>query len=162
TRKLEGLIRSRRAPRALPSSCPAALRGVVAKALAPNPATRYASAREFQADLQAFLERKPTVAEMEQRPRWSPGSTIEAARDGLQHVTGTAQRVRERLGPGGALACFATGVALWIGGSLLWQVRGRGAVRAQATAPPNVEQEVGLLYAAAGERILEAYRNGSD
>ncbi len=65
TRKLEGLIRSKRPPRALPAACPAGLRAIVVKALAPEARQRYRSAVEFQADLQLFLERKPTLAEVE-------------------------------------------------------------------------------------------------
>ena len=56
TRRLESLIRSKRPPRALPASCPAGLRAIAMKALAPDARQRYRSAREFQADLQAFLE----------------------------------------------------------------------------------------------------------
>src|ERR1019366_4286594 len=60
TRKLEGLIRSKRPPRALPASCPAGLRAIVMKALGPGAGQRYGSAAEFRADLQLFLERKLT------------------------------------------------------------------------------------------------------
>jgi serine/threonine-protein kinase len=69
TRKLEGLIRSKRPPRALPKSCPAGLRAVVMKALAPDARQRYGSAEEFRGDLQLFLEGKTTVAEAERRSR---------------------------------------------------------------------------------------------
>src|SRR5436305_1648854 len=69
TRKLEALIRSKRPPRALPVSCPAALRAVVMKSLAPEAGRRYLSAIEFQADLQLFLEGRQTLAEIERRPR---------------------------------------------------------------------------------------------
>src|SRR5262249_31599531 len=72
TRLLERLIRSRRAPRALPANTPRALKSVVMKSLAPDPSRRYGSAREFQADLQAVLERKPTIAELERRARLDP------------------------------------------------------------------------------------------
>src|SRR5436190_4563294 len=54
TRKLESLIRSKRPPRALPAACPAGLRLIVIKALAPDPGERYRSALEFKADLQSF------------------------------------------------------------------------------------------------------------
>src|SRR5450759_3945141 len=62
TRKLEGLIRSKRPPRALPASCPAGLRAIVMKALAPDARQRYRSALAFRADLRLFLARKPTLA----------------------------------------------------------------------------------------------------
>jgi serine/threonine-protein kinase len=43
TRKLESLIRSKRPPRALPPGCPAPLRAIAMKALAPEAARRYRS-----------------------------------------------------------------------------------------------------------------------
>src|SRR4051794_14589496 len=67
TRKLEALIRSKRSPRALPAGVPRGLRMIVGKALAPAATQRYGSARAFQADLQAFLEHRPTAAERERR-----------------------------------------------------------------------------------------------
>src|ERR1019366_4026184 len=87
TRKLEGLIRSKRPPRALPASCPAGLRAIVMKALAPGAGQRY------RADLQLFLERKPTRAETERRSGWNPNATVEAARQALRRVT---RRIRRR------------------------------------------------------------------
>src|SRR5262244_833798 len=87
TGRLEDLIRSRRPPRALGASCPAGLRAIVMKALAPDAGKRYGSAVEFQADLQRFLERKPTHAEIERRVRWNPSATLEAAREVLRKVT---------------------------------------------------------------------------
>src|SRR5579864_1289658 len=94
TRKLENLIRSGRPPRALPASCPRSLRAIVTKALAPNPQRRYGSAREFQADLQAFLEHKSTQAELERRAAWSPNATIEAAREYFRKATRTVKRAQ--------------------------------------------------------------------
>ena len=67
TRRLENLIRSKRPPGALPARCPRGLSAIVVKALAPEPARRYRSAAELQADLQSFLEHKPTRAEREKR-----------------------------------------------------------------------------------------------
>src|SRR5271165_1559374 len=52
TRKLENIIQSRRAPRALPEGCPASLRAIVSKALAADASHRYASATLFEHDLQ--------------------------------------------------------------------------------------------------------------
>ncbi|SPF45560.1 Serine/threonine protein kinase [Candidatus Sulfopaludibacter sp. SbA4] len=173
TRKLESLIRSKRAPRALPPRCPRGLRAVVSKALAPNPAHRYGTAREFQADLQAFLEHKPTMAEMERRTRWSPNSTMEAARAYLKRATQTMARAKAKvkgLDPASALGWFGLGMALWIGGAWAfqsWHAR-RVAAAATASAPskpapaPPADDGLPMLYAAAGQRILDAYRQSSD
>src|SRR5579871_198194 len=92
TNKLEELIRSGRPPRALPASCPRSLRAIVTKALAPDPRLRYASAEEFQADLQAFLEHRPVLAELERRAGWNPNATIEAARAYFRKATKTFRK----------------------------------------------------------------------
>jgi hypothetical protein len=140
TRKLEGLIRSKRPPRALPASCPPGLRAVVMKALAPDARQRYRTAVEFHADLQLFLERKPTRAETERRSGWNPNATVEAARQALRRVTRTVRRRHSRgLRLLGAAAYFATGMLLWIGGTLGWQVwtsRASAAARPVVKAPP--------------------------
>jgi len=186
TRKLESLIRSKRAPRALPPTCPRALRAVVTKALAPNPGQRYGSAQEFQGDLQTYLEHKPTAAEIEQRRGWSPNSTIEAARACLRRVTRTAQRVHMAWRVGGGVACFVMGMGLWIGGAYGWQAWHTRQVAAASippapvvtasispapAAPPPADkaapatlpaEQLPVLYAVAGERILESYRKSSD
>jgi hypothetical protein len=167
TRKLEGLIRSKRPPRALPVSCPAGLRAVVAKALAPEPRQRYRSAVEFQADLQLFLERKPTLAEIEHRPRWNPTATLEAAREALRRVTRTARRKRGRsVQILGAAAYFATGMLLWIAGTLGWQL---WQARASAAPPRPVvavkvtpEETLAQSYLASADRILDGYRTSAD
>ena len=163
TRRLESLIRSKRAPRALPSRCPAALRAIVSKALAPDPARRYRSAREFQSDLQAFLEHKQTVAELDRRTKWSPNSTIEAARAYLKRATVKLKRVH----PASALGWFALGMFLWIGGASAWQAwQARQVVAASApskpVAPSQPDEGLPALYAAAGQRILDSYRQSSD
>jgi tetratricopeptide (TPR) repeat protein/predicted Ser/Thr protein kinase len=54
TEWLERMIRSRIAPPPAPDPCPEPLRRILIKAMAPNPALRYPSAREFGADLEAF------------------------------------------------------------------------------------------------------------
>lgn len=77
TRKLENLIQSRRPPRAMPASCPAPLGAIVRKALAADLDRRYPTAAAFEADLAAYLDRKPTAAEMETEPRWDSNQTIE-------------------------------------------------------------------------------------
>jgi serine/threonine protein kinase len=117
TRKLESLIRSRRPPRALPSRCPAALRAIAMKALAPDPARRYRSARDFQADLQAFLEGKPVRAELEQRRAWNAAATMER----LRRVTRTVIRFQRRAQMAGGAAWFLLGMSLWIGGTIAWR-----------------------------------------
>lgn len=80
TRKLENLIQSRRPPRALPETCPPALRAVILKALAADSDRRYPSAADFEADLRSFLERKPTLAESERQPAWEANETLEKPR----------------------------------------------------------------------------------
>ena len=161
TRKLEDLIRSKRPPRALPGSCPAGLRAIVAKSLAPESSKRYRSAVEFQADLQLFLEGKPTLASIERRGRWNPTATLEAARQALRRVTRTARRRRTRSVKAlGAAAYFATGMMLWIGGTAAWQL---WQSRASAEAAPIVKAaapEPGLAqwYIASADQILNAYR----
>jgi eukaryotic-like serine/threonine-protein kinase len=168
TRKLESLIRSRRTPRALGPNCPRALRAVVTKALAPNPEQRYGSASELQADLQAFLERKPTIAEMERRPAWNANSTIEAARGCLRMATRTVRKASARLRLAGAVGWFAAGMALWIAGAVGWQLWQARRVAAASTAPSTApvisapEQGLPVLYTAVAERILESYRKSTD
>ncbi len=77
TRKLENLIQSRRPPRALPASCPGALRAIVWKALAADMEHRYPSAAAFQADLTAYLDGHHTLAELEHTPSWDSNATLE-------------------------------------------------------------------------------------
>jgi hypothetical protein len=164
TRKLEGLIRSKRPPRALPGTCPAGLRAIVMKSLAPDARKRYRTAAEFQEDLQLFLERKPTVAEIERRPRWNPTATLEAARDVLRRVTRTARRRQARgVQVAGAAAYFATGMMLWIAGTMgwqMWQSRANAAARPQAKAAPAENLAQG--YLASADQVLDGYRNSAD
>jgi serine/threonine protein kinase len=77
TRKLENLIQSRRPPRALPESCPAALRAIISKALASDILRRYGSAEAFESDLRAFQEGRPAAAEQEPIRSWNVNATIE-------------------------------------------------------------------------------------
>jgi len=160
TRKLESLIRSGRPPRALPSACPRGLRAIVTKALAPDPRKRYASAGEFQSDLQSFLEHRIPRAEMEQRPAWSPNSTIEAARAYLRKATRTMRRARARLKAVGAVAWFAVGMLLSMGGIYVWQAL-QANHSVAATAPPP-DLMLPNLYIATADHILEAYQNSAD
>jgi serine/threonine-protein kinase len=159
TGKLESLIRSRRPPRALPSTCPAPLRAIVIKALAPEPERRYRTAAAFQADLQAYLEHKLTSAELERRVKWSPGATLEAARDALRRITRTAQKIRRRghqVRIAGAIAWFAAGMTLWIGGSLLWQTAHARPISATVRIVPP-KPELDHWYIATATGIIESY-----
>jgi tetratricopeptide (TPR) repeat protein/predicted Ser/Thr protein kinase len=65
TEWLERMIRSRIAPPPAPDPCPEPLRRILIKAMAPNPALRYPSAREFGADLEAFQGGTPVAAASE-------------------------------------------------------------------------------------------------
>jgi hypothetical protein len=75
TRKLEGLIQSRRPPRALPASCPVGLRAIILKALGARAERRYASAADFADDLRAFADGRTTRAEKEV-PAWDTPETV--------------------------------------------------------------------------------------
>jgi eukaryotic-like serine/threonine-protein kinase len=160
TRKLETLIRSGRPPRALAATCPRPLRDIVSKALAADPRKRYQSAGEFQADLQAFLEHRTPVAEME-RHSWSPNATIEAAREYIRKATRTLRRARARLQVAGAVAWFALGMGLSIGGTFAWQAfQSSRPIPAAASPPPDLL--LPSLYIATADRVLEAYQKSSD
>ena len=67
TERLESMVRSRIAPPPVPDPCPEPLRRILIKAMAPNPALRYATAREFQDDLEA----------------WKSGGTVRAVHEDL-------------------------------------------------------------------------------
>jgi serine/threonine protein kinase len=91
TRKLEALIQSRKPPRALPEDCPVVLQQIVTKALSADIKRRYQSAREFEDDLQCFLDNRTTVAEAEaktkvnetvERPQGAVASKSPAASNG--------------------------------------------------------------------------------
>ncbi len=149
TRKLEAVIRSKRPPRALPHSVPRGLRMVVAKALARDVTQRYRSARAFEADLQAFLERRQTVAERERRSY----HTIEAARVVLRKATQTIARARRSVQVASAAGWFGAGMMLWIGGSYGWQaLQARPAL--DPPEPPGPRPNLSFLYRVEGERVL--------
>jgi len=175
TAKLESLIRSKRSPRALPPACPLALRAIVAKALAPRATQRYASAGAMQADLQAFLERKPTLAERERG--WSPNVTLEAAREMLRRASRTVGRGGARLRARGAAVSFAAGMVLWVGGTIGWEALQARRVAAAphlaagpaaaargpvATGGPVGALDLAGLYAAEAGRILDGYHSSQD
>jgi tetratricopeptide (TPR) repeat protein len=164
---------------------PKPLRLVVSKSLAGDEARRYRSAVEFMADLQAFLSHKPTLAEMERRAGWNPNATIEAARAALKKATRTVKQAGRHWRVIGAFGWFATGMALWIAGALVWQ--SWQSVQAQpAAARPNHARPVAAKsvaarlvtatsapmpetsidwpahYIAEADAILAAYRASSD
>jgi hypothetical protein len=171
TRKLEALIQSKRPPRALPMTVPRPLRLIVSKALAPAAGRRYPSARHLQADLQAFLEHRPTAAEQDRRGFGAGATaTIDAARQALRRATRTVARARVQLQLLGAAGWFATGMALWIGGTYGWQlVAARSTAKAAAPTPgkpaiptkveppkPKVPDDLATLYRVEGERAMAA------
>jgi hypothetical protein len=63
TERLERMIRSRIPPPPAPDPCPDPLRRILMKALANDPAVRYASARDFANDLILFRTGGPVVAQ---------------------------------------------------------------------------------------------------
>jgi serine/threonine protein kinase len=65
TEQLERKIRSRVPPPPAPDPCPEPLRRILAKAMAPDPEVRYATARDFAADLGAFRRGEPVSAATE-------------------------------------------------------------------------------------------------
>ncbi|HEX4810857.1 MAG TPA: serine/threonine-protein kinase [Bryobacteraceae bacterium] len=92
TRKLENLIQSGRPVRALPDDCPAPLRTVIAKSLAPNKDRRYPSAEEFERDLRAFVAGEPVAAAMEKQDFWNANDTINKAREQAEAVRGRVSK----------------------------------------------------------------------
>ncbi len=93
TRKLEALIQSRRPPRALPESCPAAMTAILHKALAGDLHQRYVSASAFENDVTLFLQGRPTVAEMERRVSWKSNPTVEKQRVVLPELKAVPARM---------------------------------------------------------------------
>lgn len=92
TRKLENLIQSGRPVRALPDDCPAPLKAVITKSLAPNKDRRYPSAQEFESDLRAFVAGKPVAAAMERQDFWNANATINKSRDEADAMRGRVNR----------------------------------------------------------------------
>jgi len=170
TRQLESLIRSGRPPRALPPSCPRALRLITMKALSPQAGERYNSAAELQADLQSFLEGRTTLAEKERRQGWSPGGTIEAARETLRKATRTVRQVSREWRLASAAAWFMAGMLLWVSGTMAWQkLQARTApVKSPPleAARPKIdraaeERTMGLLALARGYEALDRLEDGA-
>ena len=118
TRKLERLIRSGRPPRALPASCPAALKAVIGKALAPDAERRYKSAAAFGDDLKAFLEGAETAAGKEKRSAWKPNPTLESGQASKPKPARRPHKALRMAGRiAGALGCVLAGMLLFIGTS---------------------------------------------
>jgi predicted Ser/Thr protein kinase len=178
TEKLEALIRAKRPPRALPASVPKPLRLIVAKSLAREAERRYRSATEFMGDLQAFLQRAPTLAEAERRG-WMPNATIEAARQALRKATRTVKRANKQWRLASTGAWFLAGMTLWIGGTLAfqgWEKRVRAAAAETAarqraaqkpdrpTPPPAApaKEDLSPQYIQEADAIFAAYRQSSD
>src|SRR5262249_5697266 len=65
TERLEKMIRSRVPPPPAPDPCPESLRRILIKAMAPDPAVRYQSAREIADELKAFRAGGAVQAERE-------------------------------------------------------------------------------------------------
>ncbi|HTS29685.1 MAG TPA: serine/threonine-protein kinase [Bryobacteraceae bacterium] len=65
TERLERMIRSRIPPPPAPDPCPKPLRRILVKAMSPEAADRYQSAREFREDLEAFRAGEPVQAMLE-------------------------------------------------------------------------------------------------
>lgn len=86
TRKLENLIQSKRPPRALPESCPPALKAIISKALAADIEKRYASAEAMERDLRAFQEGRTAAAEQEPFRSWDSNATIEKHSGQREHA----------------------------------------------------------------------------
>jgi len=147
TRRLESLIRSKRPPRALPANCPARLRAIAMKALAPEAGRRYRSARDFQADLQAFLENKPVRAELERRHGWNAGATIARIRKVTRTLVQFDRHIQfhRHIQVVSGVSWFLLGMALWIGGTLAWR----------ATHVPALSLELPAIVAPAAPATLD-------
>ncbi len=118
TQKLENLIRSKRPPRALPSSCPRPLKAIVSKALAPDPDRRYASAAALCGDLKAFLEGEETAAEKEKRRSWRPNPTLEAVHLPRLELSPWIRKALRSAGRvAGAVGCVLIGMTVFMGTS---------------------------------------------
>ena len=64
-----------------------------------------------------------------------------------------------------AVAYFAAGMVLWIGGTLawqFWQAPSAAIPPARPTPAPAVTENLSQSYLAAAERTLEAYRTSAD
>jgi hypothetical protein len=150
TRKLERLIQSRRPPRALPASCPAPLKAVIGKALAPGAERRYKSAAALGEDLQAFLEGRQTIAEGEKRGAWKPNPTVESGQASKpkrsRRRPNKALRIAGRMA--GALGCILAGMLLFIGTSYCsryWRASRSADLNARWSLYMDMDAQFGFL-----------------
>lgn len=128
TRKLENIIRSKRPPRPLPPECPERLAIIIRKSLASDIKRRYPTASSFAADLECFLNGRPTIAECELKNAETnptvesvrvidhppPSGSRSASPSGKDTVWQTLLRVRvpRRVGRRGTVWAIAAGGAL--------------------------------------------------
>jgi hypothetical protein len=152
TRKLERLIQSRRPPRALPATCPAPLKAVIGKALAPGVERRYRSAAAFCGDLKAFLEGGETVAEGEKRGAWRPNPTVESGQASKPKRARRPSRFRKPLRVAGriasALGCVLAGMILFIGTSYCsryWRASRKGDLDGEWSLYSDMQAQFGFL-----------------
>jgi serine/threonine protein kinase len=94
TRRLEGLILSRRGAPSLDGSCPHGLEAIIAKLLAPTPAERYSSAQSIKADLERFQSGQLTEAEQTGWPR-----TVDEAKTRRTQPTADDEETRRTIKP---------------------------------------------------------------
>jgi serine/threonine protein kinase len=152
TRKLERLIQSRRPPRALPVTCPPALKAVIGKALAPDVERRYKSAAAFANDLKAFLEGDETVAGKEKRSAWRPNPTVES---GKASIPKPARRTSQPKSPlritgriAAALGWVLAGMLLFIGTSYCsryWKASREGDLNAEWSLYADMQAQFHFL-----------------
>jgi hypothetical protein len=158
TRKLERLIQSRRPPRALPLTCPAPMKAVIGKALAPDPRRRYESAADLSADLAAFLEGRPTAAEGEKRSAWRPNPTVESGQSRKAKGPRRYGRVLNVAGrTAAAMGCVLTGMLLFIGtsySSRYWRATQKGDLEAEWALYNDMPSQLGAFLR---EPLRQAY-----
>jgi serine/threonine protein kinase len=134
TRKLENVIRSKRPPRPLPKDCPERLAIIIRKSLASDIKRRYPTASAFAADLECFLNNRPTIAECELKNA-ETNPTVESARR-LDPATGSPRATKGRPG---AEALWQTLVRVRVPKRLgrrgiVWTAAGVGALLLAASA----------------------------
>jgi hypothetical protein len=147
TRKLEKLIQSGRPPRTLPASCPAPLKAVIRKALAPDAARRYKSAAAFADDLRAFLEGAQTAAS-EEHSGWRPNPTVESgqAKPRPSRLPRKAFRIAGRIAA--AIGCVLAGMLLFIGTSYCsryWRATREADLDAESSLYADLQAQFGFL-----------------
>jgi hypothetical protein len=125
TQRLEHLIQSKRPPRGLPGGCPRGLKAIIGKALAADAGQRYGTASIFRADLEEFLENRPTIAERERRRPWKVNPTVDAGGEpGWRWKWPDLPYARSL----GALACVALGMTVFLATGYYWRVRSDSAM----------------------------------